>query len=135
MFNVATGNQNIAIGYESLFASAGSAISNNIAIGSSALYVTTASNNIAIGNSAASTLTSGTNNIAIGHSAQLTSNTASNQLNIGNWIYGNSGSISIGTGAISSKFTVDSGTNGISGLRLARINSTSTVTSTNIVGL
>ena len=115
MFNVATGNQNIAIGYESLFASAGSAISNNIAIGSSALYVTTASNNIAIGHSAASTLTSGTNNIAIGHSAQLTSNTASNQLNIGNWIYGSGGSIGIGTGgtAITARLTLDSGTNNL----------------------
>lgn len=52
MFNVSTGNQNIAIGYESLFAVAGSAISNNIAIGSAALYNATASNNIAIGTNA-----------------------------------------------------------------------------------
>ena len=48
MYNIATGNQNIAIGYESLFATAGSAISNNLAIGSRALYASTASNNLAI---------------------------------------------------------------------------------------
>jgi hypothetical protein len=52
MYNIATGNQNIAIGYEALFAVAGSSISNNIAIGNGSLYTTTASNNIAIGNSA-----------------------------------------------------------------------------------
>jgi hypothetical protein len=62
----------------------------NVAIGNSALIQTNGSNNIALGYSAGSNISSGGNNIVIGYDIDAPSATASNQLNIGNLIFGTS---------------------------------------------
>jgi trimeric autotransporter adhesin len=69
LYNISTGNQNIALGYQALRAVAGSSISNNIAIGYSALYSSTTSNLTAVGYQALYSNTSGTGNTAIWYSS------------------------------------------------------------------
>ena len=91
-----TGNYNTANGISSLWAN--TLGTNNTANGAFALQNNTlGSYNTAIGSNAWQNLGSGSYNIAIGAWVNLVSATWSNQLNIGNWIYGNSGSIGIGT--------------------------------------
>jgi hypothetical protein len=51
-------------------------------------FLTTGTNNIALGKSAGSSITSGSSNILIGVSANATSSASSNYLNIGNSLYG-----------------------------------------------
>lgn len=128
------GNYNVALGGQALYSN--SANDANIAIGYQALRATVADNNIGIGYSAGSGITSGTNNIIIGTNTQAQSNTASNQLNIGGWIYGSGGNIGIGTGTnLLSKFTIDSGIANDSGLRFTRLTSVSPVVSNGIISI
>ncbi|MFT3681538.1 MAG: tail fiber domain-containing protein [Ferruginibacter sp.] len=81
-FNVLTGSDNIAIGATALFTAA-SAVS-NIAIGSGALRNNLVSENIAIGNKAATGNINGNNILAIGANALSNNKTGSTQLAIGN---------------------------------------------------
>ena len=67
-----------------------------MAIGNLALSTAIGGNNVAIGASAGSNLTSGSNNILIGNNAQAPVAGGSNQLNIGGWIYGSGGNIGVG---------------------------------------
>ncbi|NPA08645.1 MAG: hypothetical protein GXO46_06640 [Chlorobi bacterium] len=85
-------SDNVLIGNKAGYDNIGSS---NISIGASAGYSSHGNDNILIGKLAGSTLNAN-NNIIIGNNVAAANNTG-NQLNIGNWIYGNNGSIGIGT--------------------------------------
>ncbi|WP_374441599.1 hypothetical protein [Epilithonimonas sp.] len=85
-------SDNVLIGNKAGYDNIGSS---NISIGASAGYSSHGNDNILIGKSAGSTLNAN-NNIIIGNNVSAANNTG-NQLNIGNWIYGDNGSIGIGT--------------------------------------
>lgn len=108
---------NTAVGYGAMSrpnAVAGDYVTNNIAVGGSALpNLANGSYNVGVGNTALKRLESGENNVALGGDAgynlekgsfnifigsqtTATETAIDNQLNIGNWIIGNNGTIGIG---------------------------------------
>ena len=136
LYSNTTGGYNTAYGFWSSFANTTG--SDNTTLWYMALRNnTTWSNNTALGDNAWYNLTSWNNNIFIGYNTQPNvSNTASNQLNIGNWIYGNNGNIGVGTGAnLNNRLVIDSGIDDDSGLRLARLDTNSPLTSNNVIAL
>jgi hypothetical protein len=82
------GDYNVYLGYQSGYGLSSGAYSNgnnNIGIGFKSLYaVETAQGNVAIGASAGNSITTGINNIILGDSADATSATTSNEITLGN---------------------------------------------------
>jgi len=78
----AVGYYNTAEGYQALY-TAGAGIASNTAIGSNALYSTTASKNTAVGDSALYSNTSGTYNTAVGYGANVSAGNLTNATAIG----------------------------------------------------
>ncbi|MDR0230964.1 MAG: tail fiber domain-containing protein [Dysgonamonadaceae bacterium] len=86
-YNLGLGNT--ALGYKALRSTSTSTVaaSRNVALGDSALLsITSGQRNIAIGNSAGSVISSGQNNIVIGTDASVPTATSSNQISIANLI-------------------------------------------------
>lgn len=77
----ATGKNNTAIGYSSLFSSA--SINGNTAIGSQSSYYTTGSNNTAVGTLSLVANTSGSSNVSMGYFSIGSNTTASNNTAVG----------------------------------------------------
>jgi hypothetical protein len=100
----APGNFNVALGYNSMCGGSTGA-AGNVAIGATALSVTTGGCNVAVGLNAGSLLTTGSNNVLIGPNVQAPSATASGQMAIGYgtnyWIRGNTDkSVQFGAGIV-----------------------------------
>ena len=74
---------NVAIGYNALSSFSATLVSNNTAVGTSALAVNTASNNTAVGFSALAANTTGTTNVAVGYNALVANTTGSNNTSVG----------------------------------------------------
>lgn len=89
-----TGSSNVAIGQAALLLNNGDT---NTAVGQGAGIVSNGTSNTFIGYGAGNAQTAGDNNILIGQLANVANTTGSNQLSIGNWIYGDNGSIGVGT--------------------------------------
>ncbi|WP_332367698.1 hypothetical protein [Spirosoma telluris] len=131
LFKNQFGNYNVAIGDSAGY---NTTASNNIYIGKKAgFYNTTGSNNIIIGPNSGTAITDGTDNIIIGYNSQaedglhnasaIGSNsrvTVSNAL-----ILGNQANVGIGTSAPSTRLEVVSETTDASGLRLSNLTSNS----------
>jgi len=126
LFANTTAQYNVAVGRLALASQVGGGITQNVAVGNTALEdTTTGINNVALGASALGNNTTGGANTALGHAAGVNittgndniiiganisspSATASNQLNIGNTIYGNTstGKVGIGTSSPQAKLQV-----------------------------
>jgi hypothetical protein len=127
LFANTTAQYNVAVGRLALASQVGGGITQNVAVGNTALEdTTTGINNVALGASALGNNTTGGANTALGHAAGVNittgndniiiganisspSATASNQLNIGNTIYGNTstGKVGIGTATPAEKLDVN----------------------------
>jgi hypothetical protein len=121
---------NVILGYQAAGLGVISA-SNNVALGSSALYsISTGNQNVALGSSTGIGITTGNQNVVIGFNQTTPILTGSNQLVIGagntSWINGNSSyNVGIGTTLPTSKLHVV-GTTLITGITTVGLGSTST---------
>lgn len=87
-----TGTDNTAVGDNALRFNFGSGNSRNTAVGSSALYNSSAAGNTALGNSAGFSTTSGANNTAVGDQALYTNSTSAGSVAVGsNALYSSTG--------------------------------------------
>jgi hypothetical protein len=100
---ILSGGSNVAIGYNSMSGSNATVDTltgnNNVAIGDNTLYaaVTTAAGNTAVGTSAGNTITTGTNNVFAGYNAEALAATDTNEIVVGEAVTGlGSNTVNIG---------------------------------------